>query len=543
MSRAAGAMRSPLVLVTLAFFVVRVLISVTRTGPILVADEIGYLSGARVLAGGTPGQLTLAAFTHGGYSLVLAPVVSLLANPFTAYGAVLVVNAALAASLVPLLYALVRAVLDVDRRVAFLAAALAAAYPSVTILSQLAMSENLLYPALAAWLLAAANLLVARARPLVWSTVFGGVTAVLFAAHGRMAVALGLAPIVLLGALRARFVSSRAAVAGLVALAAGLVGERVLDNHLADRSFGGGGDDVSQRFDFLHSAQSASVVARNLFGQSWYLLVASLGLPVLAVTVVRARRGLMRPGALAVVGLLGVTGLGLVVLSAISFPVDYRPDQFVYGRYTEIVLPCALALALAVVIPALRSVRFAPVLVLLAAASIVAALLRETLDPADPANRLDVAALPAPPFNLQGVALVLAGAAAVFWLVCATVAGRRRQSLAWLVFAIAFAAPTLNTLRNPVLTGEDHVYGNGWTSPGEAVDQSLPVAYDTTHSDLIGLYAYQWFFDHARYRLVAGRPAPGFRGYLVSVSGRPLGRVVWRDPNRDQAIYALGGAP
>jgi hypothetical protein len=138
---------------------------------------------------------------------------------------------------------------------------------------------------------------------------------------------------------------------------------------------------------------------------------------------------------------------------------------------------------------------------------------------------------------------VLAGAVAAFWLVCLAVVGRRRQSLAWLVVALAFAAPTLNTLRNPVLTGEDHTYGHGWTSPGDAVDQSLPVAYDTSRPDLIGLYAYQWFFDHARYRLVTGQPAPGFRGYLVSVPGRKVGRVVWRDPNREQAVYALGGAP
>ena len=82
------------------------------------------------------------------------------------------------------------------------------------------------------------------------------------------------------------------------------------------------------------------------------------------------------------------------------------------------------------------------------------------------ANRIDVAALPAPPFDLQAVALVIAGAATAFWLICLWFAGRRTQSLAWLVVAIAFAAPTLNTLRNPVLSGERHVYGGGWRARG-----------------------------------------------------------------------------
>ena len=67
------------------------------------------------------------------------------------------------------------------------------------------------------------------------------------------------------------------------------------------------------------------------------------------------------------------------------------------------------------------------------------------------------------------------------------------------------------------------------------------MAYDTNHSDLIGLYAYQWFFNHVRYQLVSSRPAAGSAG-ISSPPGRTLGRVVWRDPNRDEAIYALGRA-
>lgn len=46
-----------LVALTVALFAARPLVSLIRTGPVLVADEIGYLMNARVLAGGLPGQL------------------------------------------------------------------------------------------------------------------------------------------------------------------------------------------------------------------------------------------------------------------------------------------------------------------------------------------------------------------------------------------------------------------------------------------------------------------------------------------------------
>src|SRR5262249_52477873 len=78
-----------------------------RHGPILVADEIGYLTNARVLAGGVGGQLAGAGFTHGGYSLLLVPFVRL-GSPLAAYRLVLLLNVLLVASLIPLLYLLLR---------------------------------------------------------------------------------------------------------------------------------------------------------------------------------------------------------------------------------------------------------------------------------------------------------------------------------------------------------------------------------------------------------------------------------------------------
>ena len=138
-------------------------------GPLLVADEAGYLTNARVLTGGVPGQMTIAPFYRGGYSLLLAPLISLGWSSSVTYHLILALNALLAASLVPLLYLLLTRAMRVPPQAAIAGAVVGAAYPSVTLLSQVAMSENLLAPLFVVWLLAAAMLADAvsnRALPL-----------------------------------------------------------------------------------------------------------------------------------------------------------------------------------------------------------------------------------------------------------------------------------------------------------------------------------------------------------------------------------------
>src|SRR5689334_11358422 len=55
-------LRRALILGTFALFAMRFVLSLIRTGPVLVADEIGYLTNARVLAGGMHGMLEGAPF-------------------------------------------------------------------------------------------------------------------------------------------------------------------------------------------------------------------------------------------------------------------------------------------------------------------------------------------------------------------------------------------------------------------------------------------------------------------------------------------------
>lgn len=131
-----------------------------------MADEAGYLAHARVLGGGQEFEMGASPFYRAGYSVLLAPVVGLDADPGLTYHLVLVVNAALAASLVPLLYLLLTRCFEATPGSALGAAIAAAAYPSVTAVSQIAGSENLLFPLTVLWLLSAGLLLQAvRSSP------------------------------------------------------------------------------------------------------------------------------------------------------------------------------------------------------------------------------------------------------------------------------------------------------------------------------------------------------------------------------------------
>src|SRR5690349_17984376 len=104
---------------TAGLFVLHVALALPRSGPLVLADELGYLSNARVLTGGLPAELSVAPTYRGGYSVVISPVVGLVSDPLTAYRLVLVVNAVLAAVVLPLLFVLLTRCASVARERAF----------------------------------------------------------------------------------------------------------------------------------------------------------------------------------------------------------------------------------------------------------------------------------------------------------------------------------------------------------------------------------------------------------------------------------------
>ena len=551
-------MRNRLIAGTFALFAARLIISLIRSGPVLVADEMGYLGNARAIAGGIDSQLQLAPFYRAGYSLLIAPLVAIGSSPTFTYHLVLALNAVLAASVLPLLYLLLRRFAGASPEVAFWAALAGAVYPALTVLSQVAMSENALFPLVCLWLLAFGGLWEARDRRggLLWGLAFGAATGALWAVHNRMVVAVALALLALAWLAYRRRLHPGALALAVAVIALAFLGTHLLDNFVVDHNYGGSAtDELSSRMDELSSFVGVRTALANLVGQTWYLLVATFGLAAAAVvSFVRERPRVPVLGAL-----LALTGL-LLLISAAAFPERTRPDQLIYGRYAEVVAPALVAFGLA----ALAGVRLSfssnrdeklsrtwviSPLVGFGLLTAVVVLIRATASDSDAANRWNISALPfvtvqLGPAILIGAALVAAAGA---WLLLrASSLGTRTLGLAALLLflpVVAYGA------WNPVRSSERAVYPSGWTSPQGPAEEAgaKEIAYDLDHYDTIGLYVFQWFLPDSRISLFHGnREAPPGRfvlsggGYAQRHPGTGA-REIWSAAGRDQVLWRLSG--
>lgn len=541
---------------TLALFAARLILSLIRTGPVLVADEIGYLTNARVIAGGMAGQLEQAPFYRGGYSLLIAPLVELGSSPTSTYHLVLVLNAALAASVFPLLYLLLTRFAGVRPALAIWAALAGAAYPALTVLSQVAMSENALYPLVCLWLIAFGGLLANAGgrNDFAWAAALGATTGALWAVHNRMFVAIVLALAGMVWLTLQRRLRPAALALGVAIIVLAFYGVHLLDDFLIDDNYAGSApDELSERMDALFQFGGLRTALANLVGQSWYLLVATFGLAAAAVADFaigwRQRRAdETAERRLPILGvLLALTAL-LLLVSAAAFPERTRPDMLIYGRYAEVVAPALIAFGLAALSRATAWRRFAWPLAGFAALTALVVLIRATADDPDPANRWNISALPfvtvqLGPAILIGAAVVALGGA---WLLL-----RSRGRAPWApgVVAVALFVPVIAYgAWNPVRSSQRAVYPSGWTSPQAAAEDAgaEKIAYDLDSYDAIGLYSLQWFLPNTEMTLFHGnREKPAAEFVLAgedwprrqAVSAAPL----WKAAGRDQVLWRVSG--
>jgi hypothetical protein len=533
----------------------RLALSAARSGPVIMADEAGFLFNARVLAGGMAAEMGSSPFYRGGYSLIVAPVLALDLEPVATYHGVLVVNAVLAACLVPLLYLLLTRCFGVAQRTAAWAALAGAAYPSVTALSQVALSENVLFGLTVAWLLFAGLLVRGDGGPRAragWAAAAALLAAALWTVHGRMLVAVALTALVLAACAVRRRADRAAAGAGLALLgcamaAGGLLNHWLLTANDYDRGF----DEVARVLGPLDDLDGIAAVLRNLAGQGWYLFVATLGIVVLLLAHVaapafgrmRARRG---EPADRVLALLLATTAGLLVLSALWFASAQRPDQLIYGRYAEPVAPALVAVGLALLGGMRRRPLRAAVLAagLLALTAAVAAL-RSGLDVSSEASRWNVAALPSVTGSLDAPVLGLGGVVAAGALCMFAAAARRLPGALAPLALLAFLPTTAYVVDLPVLRSERDIYPPAWTSPLPAVERhdARAVGYDLDRFDHIRVKVYQWFMPQTPVVLFRGereRPPAELFFSAERLSGGLAGEpavAVWTDPGADQALW------
>jgi hypothetical protein len=306
--------------------------------PLANPDESAYLIAARVLTGGPGADLTDSTLYQGGYSLLITPVYWFTHNPVGVYRAVLMINAAVSALLMPLAYVAGRR-LGLGRPAAYGVAMVVALLPAGFFYSEYAMTDAIFPVIVMAWLLAVHSWLTAssgrgRYAAAAASALLAGYA---YAVHLRGLVMV--AGYVLVGAVIAwrrlapRWTAVAAGASLLVTVGAGWR----LNSYLAAAIYPGGtrslGEEMASRMASVHGAINVFEMAA---GQMWRLVldgwgIAGLGLA--ATVAVAVRRGMRTD-----LRLMAALAVAVTVVTACTAPAALPSDQsqtWASGRYLD----------------------------------------------------------------------------------------------------------------------------------------------------------------------------------------------------------------
>ncbi len=316
----------------------RAWLSRAQAVPLANPDESAYLIAARVLAGGTPADFSGSTLYQGGYPLLIAPVFWFTHNPVIAYRAVLMINAAVSAVIMPLGYAACRR-LGLGRPAAYGVAMAAALLPAGLFYSQYAMADAIFPVITLAWLLAVHGWLTAasprgRYAAAVGSAVLAGYAC---AVHSRglviVACYAGFGLLVLARRLVPRGTVAAAAVALLATAGAGWA----LDRHLTAVMYSGGTRSLTGEMGTrLHSAAGVVHVLEMAAGQLWRLTLDSwgvAGLGLAAAVAAAARRGTRTE--LRIMAALAVAVTVIIAGTAPAALPDDTAQTWASGRYLD----------------------------------------------------------------------------------------------------------------------------------------------------------------------------------------------------------------
>ena len=322
----------------LAEFGLRLWFSRGQTVPLANPDESAYLIAARVLAGGPPTDFSDSTLYQGGYPLLITPVFWFTQNPVTVYHAVLVINAAVSAGLMPLAYLAGRR-LGLGRLAAYLVAAVTALLPAGVFYAEYAMTDAI-YPVLVlAWLLATHSWLTARSVRGQYAAAAG--SALLagygYAVHSRgTVIVVGYVAVGILIFWRRLARRGTVAVAALALAAAGTA-SWALDRYLTSAMYPEGTRDLTaQMKTALHTVHGAINVLEMAAGQMWRLVLDSWGLA--GIGLVAATAAIVYRGTRIDLRIMAALGVAVTVVTASTVPAALPPDQsqtWASGRYLD----------------------------------------------------------------------------------------------------------------------------------------------------------------------------------------------------------------
>ena len=335
----------------------RAWLSRSQVVPLAAPDESAYLIAARVLAGGVPANFSYSTLYPVGYPLLITPVFWFTHNPVTVYHAVLVINAAISAAVMPLGYLACRR-LRLDRPAAFGVAMVAALLPAALFYSQYAMTDAIYPVVVLGWLLATRSWLTARSVRGQYAAAIGSalLAGYAYAVHSRGAVMV--AGSVVVGALVAwrRLVPRGTALAAAAALCLPLGAGALLNRYLSSTMYPVGPRTLAgEALIRLHSVHGVVFVLEMAAGQLWRFVLDSwgvAGLGLVAAVVVVFRRG-ARTDVRIMAGLAAGVTLVTAVVSPAGLPPT-QPQAWASGRYLDGVLIAFFLVGAAVLLQADR---------------------------------------------------------------------------------------------------------------------------------------------------------------------------------------------
>jgi hypothetical protein len=310
--------------------------------PLANPDESAYLIAARVLAGGPASDFSYSTLYQGGYPLLITPVFWFTSNALTVYRAVLLINAAVSATLMPLAYVTGRR-LGLSRTAAYIVAMVTALLPAGLFYSEYALTDAI-YPVLVlAWLLTTHNWLTARTARGQYAAAAGSalLAGYAYAVHSRGTVmVVGYLALGVLVAWR-RLVPRRTIAVAAVALAASVGAGWLLDRYLSSVMYPEGTRNLSSEMATrLHSVHGAINVFEMASGQLWRLVLDGWGLAgigLFAAAAVIAQRRFRRD-----LRIMAALAVGVTLVTAATAPAALPPTQsqtWASGRYLDGLIP------------------------------------------------------------------------------------------------------------------------------------------------------------------------------------------------------------
>ena len=316
----------------------RAWLSRMQTVPLSTPDEEAYLIAARVLAGGVPANFSYSTLYPAGYPLLIAPVYWFTHNPVTVYRAVLMINAAISALVLPLAYLAGRR-LRLDRPAAYGVATVAALLPAALFYSEFAMTDAI-YPVLVlGWLLAVHSWLTASSSRGRYAAAVGSA---LLAGYSDAVHSRGLVIVVVYVVLGAVIAWRRLAPRGTVAAAAAALAvplwvSSVLDGTLARAMYPSGsrslGGEIIIRLKHPHDVL---LIAEEAAGQMWRFVLDGWG--VAGIGLVAAVAVIARRGTRADLKIMAAISLVVTLAIAVTAPAALPPTQsqaWASGRYLD----------------------------------------------------------------------------------------------------------------------------------------------------------------------------------------------------------------